>query len=149
MQLAWLSTKLCHLRVRNNPLCYFTHVHEQQGECQDPSQVVSREVQPGVVVNLHFGALASPAWEMIARKEEAYLTASQWLIWLSNFSDTLLCSRYKLPTRLQGLLLLKRWPRSVSVAPEFKSNPEDNQTMFSQITTKEKTFLATKKKKKR
>lgn len=74
---SWLSTKLCHLRVRNNPLCYFTHMHEQQGECQDPSQVVSGEVQPGVVVNLHFGALASPAWEMIARKEKAYLTASQ------------------------------------------------------------------------
>lgn len=77
MKLVWLSTKVCHLRVGNNPLCYFTHVHEQQGERQDPPQVVPGEVQPGVVVNLHFGALASPAWEVIARKEKSYLTASQ------------------------------------------------------------------------
>lgn len=61
MQLVWLSTKPRHLRVRNNPLCYFTHVHEQQGKRQDPPQVVPGEVQPGVVMNLHFGALASPA----------------------------------------------------------------------------------------
>lgn len=77
MQLAWLSTKLCHLRVGNNPLCYFTHVHEQQRERQDPPQVVPGEVQPGIVVNLHFGALASPAWEIKARKEKGCLTVSQ------------------------------------------------------------------------
>lgn len=77
MQLAWLSPTLCHLRVRNDPLCYFTHVHEEQGERQDPPQVVPGEVQPGIVVNLHFGALASPAWEMTARKEEGYLTDTQ------------------------------------------------------------------------
>ena len=77
MQLAWLSTKHRHLRIRNYALCYFTHMYEQEGECQDPPQVVSREVQPGIVVNLDFGALASPAWEIIVMKKEGYHTASQ------------------------------------------------------------------------
>lgn len=58
-------------------------MYKQEGECQDPPQVVSREVQPGIVVNLDFGALASPAWEIIVMKEEGYHTASQWVIWLS------------------------------------------------------------------
>lgn len=45
-------------------------MYEQEGECQDPPQVMSREVQPGIVVNLDFGALASPAWEIMVMKEE-------------------------------------------------------------------------------
>lgn len=61
IQLAWLSTCYCHLRIRNYALCYFTHVHEKESECQNPPQIVPREVQPCIVVNLDFGALASPA----------------------------------------------------------------------------------------
>jgi len=52
-------------------------MYEQKGECQDPPQVVPREVQPGIVVNLDFGALASPAWEIVIMKEEVYHRASQ------------------------------------------------------------------------
>lgn len=63
-----------HLCIRNYALCYFTHVHEKESECQNPPQIVPREVQPCIVVNLDFGALASPAneqnWKSDKKQED-------------------------------------------------------------------------------
>ena len=39
--------------VGDDALGDLAHVHEEEGEGQDPAEVVSGEVQPGVVVDLH------------------------------------------------------------------------------------------------
>ena len=41
------------LLVGDDALGDLTHVHEQQGEGEDPAHVVAGEVEPSVVVNLH------------------------------------------------------------------------------------------------
>ena len=49
------------LLAGDEALCELAHVHKEQGEGEDPSQVVSGEVEPRVVVDLHLRALAAPA----------------------------------------------------------------------------------------
>lgn len=52
-----------HLRVWNNAFCYLTNVDKQERKRQNPSQVVSGEMKPCVVMDLHFWALTPPSWE--------------------------------------------------------------------------------------
>lgn len=43
-------------------------MHKQESKREDPSQVMAREVQPRVVMDLYFGTLASPAWKNKTKK---------------------------------------------------------------------------------
>ena len=63
-----ISIVPCHDRAPVRPLLAgdealgeLAHVHKEQREGEDPSQIVSGEVEPCVVVDLHLGALAAPA----------------------------------------------------------------------------------------
>ncbi len=49
-------------RIGDDSLGDLAHVHKQQCEGEDPAQVVARKVQPGVMMDLHLWALATPAW---------------------------------------------------------------------------------------
>ena len=51
------------LLVGDDALGDLAHVDEEEGEGEDPAQVVSREVEPRVVVDLDLGALTAPAWK--------------------------------------------------------------------------------------
>lgn len=48
------------VRVGDDSLGDLAHVHKKQGEGQNPADIMAREVQPGVVVDLHLRTLTAP-----------------------------------------------------------------------------------------
>lgn len=52
--------------IGDDALCDLTDQDEEEDEGEEPAQVVTREVQPGAVVDVHLGALAAPAYQNTA-----------------------------------------------------------------------------------
>lgn len=66
-------SSVAHLPVRQDTLSDLTHEDKEQHEGKDPAQVVTREMEPGAVVNVHLGALAAPSCRERCRRWEARL----------------------------------------------------------------------------
>lgn len=59
--------------IGHNALGYFTHDDKEQDEGEDPAEVVSREMQPSAVMDVHLGALTPPTYStMIKSRYMAY-----------------------------------------------------------------------------
>ena len=64
-----------HLPIRQDTLSDLTHQDKEQHEGKDPAQVVAREMEPGAMVNVYFGALAAPSCGERRRRQDAHLEA--------------------------------------------------------------------------
>ena len=52
--------------IGDDALSNLTDQDKEEDEGEEPAQVVTREVQPGAVVDVHLGALAAPAFQNTA-----------------------------------------------------------------------------------
>lgn len=56
-----------NLPIRHDAFGYLTDDDEEQNEGEDPAEIVSREVQPCAVMDVHLGALTSPSYSTMIK----------------------------------------------------------------------------------
>lgn len=79
MRLQCCIIKMPNIPIWDNALCNLTDEDEEQDEGEEPSQVVSRKVKPGAVVDVDLWTLAAPTSNMnqemkVIEKQQGHFT---------------------------------------------------------------------------